>query len=475
MAFASVCFIYIGVAIHAAPVRPEFIETSPDSWSFRLSESKKPFVPVGVNHEHDGRERLIEDYWETEWKKVEEDFGEIKQMGFNVVRIHLQFSRFMKSKDEANSAELDRLVKLGQLARGLGLYLDITGLGNYVEEKIPAWYRALDDEGRIQAETAFWSAIAGRMADEPAVFCYDLQNEPKINYEDTEELVSPPFGGPNGYHFVNYHLRHVSPAWDAWVHKRYGDAGNLKKAWPDFGRKGETWENPGLSGPEDWVPFGQGNWDGGQRYLDHVFFCEDWAVDWVKRMKESIRKHDKRHMVTVGMTSWSLPFEDPYSSFSPHKLAPFLDFIALHLYPSGDEKTNNLPQQELILRTAYAGKPVVIEEFFPLLWPKDRDVFMSRTPGSASGWISFYWGDTPEELRSHKNMGDAIKAEWIEIFSTFAKRVTVTAPPTRKVGAKTLTFSMKHLRGARSEREDALKVFTEATKNGEYLDVKIER
>jgi hypothetical protein len=62
---------------------------SKDKKGFVLQPSEKPFVPWGFNYDHDEKGRLIEDYWEGEWPKVEADFAQMKKLGANVVRVHL--------------------------------------------------------------------------------------------------------------------------------------------------------------------------------------------------------------------------------------------------------------------------------------------------------------------------------------------------------------------------------------------------
>lgn len=42
--------------------------------------------------------RLLEDYWAEEWETVAQDFREIRDLGANVVRIHLQLGRFMTAE-----------------------------------------------------------------------------------------------------------------------------------------------------------------------------------------------------------------------------------------------------------------------------------------------------------------------------------------------------------------------------------------
>src|SRR5437762_1468611 len=118
-------------AVNAADL--EWIRASDDGKSFVTQPGNRKFVPWGVNYDHDetNKGRLIEDYWLTEWDKIEADFWEIKQLGGNVVRVHLQFAKFMDTANRPNATNLTQLAKLLKLAETTGLYLDLTGLACY--------------------------------------------------------------------------------------------------------------------------------------------------------------------------------------------------------------------------------------------------------------------------------------------------------------------------------------------------------
>jgi len=146
----------------------ERVQISPDQHGFVLGG--KVFHPWGHNY-CGNNGRLIEDYWETEWPTVIEDFREMKELGTNVVRIHLQFGKFMDRPDKPNEAALRRLARLVTLAEQTGLYLDVTGLACYRTKEVPAWYDKLDEAGRWAAQARFWEAVAERCAKSPAVFC----------------------------------------------------------------------------------------------------------------------------------------------------------------------------------------------------------------------------------------------------------------------------------------------------------------
>jgi aryl-phospho-beta-D-glucosidase BglC (GH1 family) len=178
-----------------------FIEIAQDNSCFVRKDSGKKFIPWGFNYDHDEEGRLIEDYWEKEWPKMAEDFGEMKELGANVVRIHMQFGKFMEAADKPNEKSLAQLKKLLTLAEKNGLYIDLTGLGCYHKQDVPAWYDELDEARRWKAQAAFWRAVARTCAESPAIFCYDLMNEPVVpgGKRKEKDWLGPPFAGK---HFV---------------------------------------------------------------------------------------------------------------------------------------------------------------------------------------------------------------------------------------------------------------------------------
>src|SRR5579859_6049422 len=93
-----------------------WIAVSKDKKGFVLDPTGKQFTPWGFNYDRDHEERLLEDYWVKEWDKVESHFGQMKKLGANVVRIHLQVGRFMDGPEKPNEKSLDRLGKLLELA-----------------------------------------------------------------------------------------------------------------------------------------------------------------------------------------------------------------------------------------------------------------------------------------------------------------------------------------------------------------------
>jgi hypothetical protein len=84
----------------------------------------------------------------------------------------------MSSPDQPNTHALKQLRRMLSLAQSNRLYLDVTGLACYRPADTPKWYDALDERARWNAQANFWRAVARECASSPAVFCYDLMNEP---------------------------------------------------------------------------------------------------------------------------------------------------------------------------------------------------------------------------------------------------------------------------------------------------------
>jgi hypothetical protein len=139
----------------------------------------------------------------------------------------------------------------------------------------------------------------------------------------------------------------------------------------------------------------------------------DIARRWIGHLVQAIRKHDKRHLITVGLVDWSLDRPGLTSGFVPAKVAGDLDFLAVHLYPEKGKVEEALKTLEGFV----VGKPVIIEETFPLRCSvQELERFIDGSKKHAAGWIGFYWGKTPEELRRVKTIPAALTLGWLELF-----------------------------------------------------------
>lgn len=343
---------------------PERIMVSPDHQGFVTELSGQKFVPWGLNYGHAGR--LMEDFWEEDWALFARDFREMRALGANVVRVHLQFGKFMSSPTRPNRAALKRLGRTLRLAEALGLYLDVTGLACYRPGDVPPWYDRLDESARWRAQNLFWEAVAETCAGSTAVFCYDLMNEPisSGSKRDPGKWSSGvPFGGYDFVQFIS-----LDPA-------------------------------------------------GRDR--------EDVAVKWVEQMTQAIRQHDPSTLITVGLLPWS-PQWNHLSGFVPGKIAPHLDFVSVHLYPDSKKPGEALEA----LKQTVAGKPIVIEETFPLSCSaSELEEFLRDSRSVACGWIGHYDGKSLRELEQEKanariSAADDLYRQWLALFVQMRPEMT---------------------------------------------------
>jgi len=101
------------------------------------------------------------------------------------------------------------------------------------------------------------------------------------------------------------------------------------------------------------------------------------------------------------------------SGFVQRTIARNHDFLSMHLYP----QTGSMEEDLKTLKGFRIGKPVVIEETFPLgCSSADLGEFIGRSKPYAAGWIGFYWGQMPAELSKSTNIGDALTAAWLKLF-----------------------------------------------------------
>jgi hypothetical protein len=87
--------------------------------------------------------------------------------------------------------------------------------------------------------------------------------------------------------------------------------------------------------------------------------------------------------------------------------------VSIHLYPGKDTLDDDLAA----LNVYEVGKPLVVEEIFPLkAGMEGTEAFMDKATPPVDGWISFYWGKSIEESRQKGDIAGAITADWLTRF-----------------------------------------------------------
>lgn len=255
VAYSATVLVSTLFACEAFSMELETVRVSSNNDGFILSPSGARFVPWGHNYASvDILKRMQEDP-----ARVARDFAEMKAAGTNVARVHPEMPRLLLAEGKVDQQELDRFKQLVKIAEESGIHLKVTGLACYRISHRLAWYDALDEQRRWQTQAFFWETIAQACAKSPAVFAYDLINEPAV------------FGTPE----------------DGWYTGRMGEFEFCQRLSlnPD-NRKGA-----------------------------------DVFTQWTKQMVDAIRKHDQTHLITIGMLPFPNAYAavvDQLDFVSPH-------------------------------------------------------------------------------------------------------------------------------------------------------------
>lgn len=107
-----------------------------------------------------------------------------------------------------------------------------------------------------------------------------------------------------------------------------------------------------------------------------------------------------------------------FSGFLPASIAPEVDFISVHLYPDSKKPGEALAA----LRQVAVGKPVVIEETYPLACTaRELEEFLRASREVAAGWLGHYDGAPLDTLDARERagsltIGEAIARDWLRLF-----------------------------------------------------------
>ena len=349
--------VYLLGAIFSMPTTAlEPVRVSDEGAHFVLKDFGKRFTPWGFNFLGEFG-TILEEYWTEKWTEIEHDFREMKRLGANVVRVHLQLPTYMAAPEQMRPEAMDRLSRLLDLARDTGLYLDLTGLGLYRIKDVPPWLDQLDEVGRWKAQAFFWREIARACRGHPAVFCYDLMNEPII----TEPKAGEPVwlgGEMEGFYFVQRIAKEM---------------------------KGRA--------------------------------QSEIATAWVRQLSQAIREVDPETLITVGVIPWAQVWPNAKPVFYSPEAAKHLDFVSVHFYPRKDKLHADLAA----LKVYDIGMPVIIEETFPLSCSqREFERFIEDSRPIAEGWISHYFGKSIPEHQQQKEMKDALIAKFLEFWKDHA-------------------------------------------------------
>ena len=406
------------------------IVVGPDGKGFVEQPSGRPFTPFGVNY-YDPNTGWAPKIWrQFDPNHVTRHFEVMHDLGINCARVFLTAATFqpdVNTTDERALAKLDAFIGI---ARQSGIRLILTGPDHW--EGSPAYWKPdrFAGEQALKALDNFWRTVGQRYRAEPAIFAWDLLNEPHMPWF-TETW---------------------RPMWNQWLQAKYGTWEKFKAAWASEIKEGDSWGSVAAAQNKA----SKGN----PRLLDWQLFREHLADKWVRRQVEAIRQADPTHLVTVGYIQWSYPLVrggDPslYAAFNPQRQSRWLDFLCIHFYPllgkpleSKEAWDRNLTYLQSALAYCHVGRPVVLEEFGwygggaprgqPSLTEDEQDRWIvaeiEATRRLSDGWLSWPFADTPTSTDMSKYGGlvrpDMTRKQWAKSFAQYASNLANLPQPT---------------------------------------------
>jgi hypothetical protein len=250
-----------------------------------------------------------------------------KGLGANTARIFLQLFDFVHRSHghlRVRKRALARYSRVLEAAQRMRLHLDVTGNLVWFPDEAPAWYDRMPARERWQVQARFWRAVARVSAPSNAVLCYELTSEPWVA-ADSDHWYAGYFAG---YYFGQYIVRHA------------GDRDPARL-----------------------------------------------ARQWIRTLTAAVHRHDRRHLVGVGL----LPFQT--GAFAPQEVARALDLLLVHVYPETSQASSAVAT---VRGFAAQGRPLILGETFMLHDDRDtQDRFLLGSRPYLDGAWTFFNGHGP--------------------------------------------------------------------------------
>ncbi|NIM06107.1 MAG: cellulase family glycosylhydrolase [Armatimonadetes bacterium] len=270
-----------------------------------------------------------------DWKR---DLQQLVDHNFNIIKIWPMWTWIHTAPDTFDFSEIDEVM---DLAHSMGLKVVInTILENspyWMEEKYPeARYQTADgfafalqprsntavggwpglclDHPEVRKEGAkFLSQIASRYADHPALFAYDVWNEPHL------EPAAMAFKAPEERNLYCYCDSTIAD-FRRWLEKRYGSLEELCKRWV---HRYTSWSQ--VNPPRRRECY--------QDMIDwRLYMSENLASQMAWRV-EQIRKHDDKHLVMTHVWGPMCTNSLAHASIDPWKLAAPVQMFGCSIFP----------------------------------------------------------------------------------------------------------------------------------------------
>ncbi len=452
----------------------DVVRLSANGWGFVAGPESRAVVPWGCNY-YDPFTGWPPQLWsQFDAARVADHFDAMRSIGVNVVRVFTTLAATLEEEGAAspscrpNKAGIAKIERMLEIAWARGIRVILSGPSSW--EGTPRWWHAqvpLDCYARpelIAAQGMAWHGIASALRGSPALFSYELHNEPCAPFQATPV---------------------VRELWARW---------RRSEADP---RLPEDFPAPRDPLRLDW------SW-ALQRFREEI------ASRYVLAMVEAIKECDDTHLVTMGLHQKSAPFDwyppDPYAAFNPHALIRYLDYTSVHFYPhhvfhpniyrdpfeSDAGMAETLCHARAVSRYVHAGeRPVLMEEcgwygggpvFFAdreqrALSEAQQTEWCTRlvqaTRGDVCGWLFWPYRDTPSSLDPSRRSGlfdeNGGQKDWGRAFARLAPEIT-TAAPARQAATIRLPAPLQRLTTEPEFVKSFRSQYLDAFRKGEVVD-----
>ena len=382
----AACLIFSSnpaLASHTSRLR--IIEVAPDHWTFRERGTHHPFVPFGVNYTPDWA-GWAPDYLQTirnDPDQIDRNFAAMQKLGVNICKAAIHTNEVLPDPQNPGHVSPDpgymsRALQLTDIAarHKIRIIWTLAAWGGR-----PDWFTQNGGEfGKIPREilSQFWQKFAGMYRNDGRVFAFSLGLEKSTLSEWTDP-------------------RFALPSWQREAQKLYPALQDANKSWgTGFASWGDVQPSPqNISAP---INAQQMRF----RY-DYLLFLESEACRYLQVQEEAIKSADPTSLVTCGVIQWGPLLRPSFNSITDYnirEMSRFLDYVSIHfypLYPNGDD-TVQIRYLQNLMRWAYTGKPVVLEEYD--MFPADRNAVWNQklilaTRNLVSGWLCWTFQNVP--------------------------------------------------------------------------------
>jgi hypothetical protein len=408
----AVALLALALAAHAGP-NDELIRVSSDQWGFETSVSKTPFVPFGANFVLNEK-RFLNLFGPGIYdrERYERALAALARLRFNIVKVFLPIGQVLPDPQVPGEARiapgyLDNLADFLRLAHRHQIRV-VVCLAPWGGNDIKWWHDGGEYFGRrpwrndpgIDTQDVlarFWTQLAERLRDNPAVFSYNADVE--WSFPAGNLTFAPPD--------QQYGRLETQPGlfyWRAFLQARYNSIAALNRAYSaayadfravpvvDFTYDSKTRRYA----------------DPAAKILDYQNFREWASRRYFKPQIAAIRAADPGHLVTIGNHSrraiglWEGAARY-FCGFEVPEQSDTVDYLAIHdnrtesglLHGQTIEDVVHDSVLQARFCNARARKPVVIEEF-TFASPDAQRVadgqakMVLGTVGHASGWMNWY-------------------------------------------------------------------------------------